>query len=51
MIIDVRNHAMKISQPSKYLSKLDIEQRVDKVLTYMKMEIAARKVSLGKIMD
>ncbi|UII25023.1 hypothetical protein LVD15_17125 [Fulvivirga maritima] len=46
MIIDIRNHFKKIPQTSKYFSTKEIEERVDKVLSYMKMEIAARKVAL-----
>ncbi|MBL3655221.1 hypothetical protein [Fulvivirga sediminis] len=48
MIIDIRNHFRKIPQASKYLSTKEIEERLDKVLTYMKMEIAARKIALEK---
>ncbi|ELR70441.1 hypothetical protein C900_03695 [Fulvivirga imtechensis AK7] len=49
MIIDIRKHIKAFPEPSKYISKKEIEERVNKVLAYMKMEIAARKIALDKM--
>ncbi|MBL6445841.1 hypothetical protein JMN32_05955 [Fulvivirga sp. 29W222] len=48
MIIDIRKHLKGFPESSKYISTKEIEERVNKVLTYMKMEIAARKIVLSK---
>lgn len=48
MIIDIRKHFKGFPEPSKYISTQEIEDRVNKVLAYMKMEIAARKIALNK---
>lgn len=48
MIIDVRRHIKALPEPSKYISKKEIEERVNRVVAYMRMEIAARKIALNK---
>ena len=48
MIIDIRKHLKGFPESSKYISTKEIEERVNKVLSYMKMESAARKVALNK---